>query len=331
MFFRRSAHPKENDLSAYIDNALDVAETRRIAAHIESCTQCREAVEGLRETKAFMAALPRYEAPRSFALSASQAGVQAAKPAAARPGALRFAPALSLAVLAILIVVDIASPGTRTSSNASHTGLVAKSRAESVDSAAGKTLEAPNASTAQAPRAAGADAGVPGSSAPSAGAAVVPPTSGGAPSILSAPVVPIAPVPQPGTSGSPPIQSFSAPVAPGVPVPAPAPSSPPIVLSPPAIQSFSAQNGGTTGSTPQAAGGAGSSSTANPVAPVAPQPGAFVPVLPSPPPDTPITLVTKTHTDRTLLRVLEVLAAAAFMASLFVVFWPRLTGKGRYS
>src|SRR5262249_15927790 len=119
MFFR-SSHPSENDLSAYVDNQLDTANTRRVAAHLEGCSQCRETIAGLRGTKATLGALPRYEALRSFALSASQAGLQT-RPTPSRPSALRFAPAMALAVLAILVVVDIATPNTTTTvSTANH-------------------------------------------------------------------------------------------------------------------------------------------------------------------------------------------------------------------
>lgn len=89
MFFRRSTHPSETDLSAYVDDELDVAQARRLAAHFERCDQCRTAISALRENKALMAALPRPPMTRSFTLSAAQAGVQESRPAASRPSARR--------------------------------------------------------------------------------------------------------------------------------------------------------------------------------------------------------------------------------------------------
>jgi hypothetical protein len=67
--FWRPRHPiSDSDLSAFIDGALGAAARARVDAHVASCAACREVLAGLRAVRQALGALPRAEAPRSFAL-----------------------------------------------------------------------------------------------------------------------------------------------------------------------------------------------------------------------------------------------------------------------
>jgi hypothetical protein len=311
MLFRRIQHPSQADLSAYVDGELAVVQARSVAAHAETCAECREALEGLRETKALLAGLPRAMLPRSFVLSAAQAGLLAARPTTSRPSALRFAPALSLAALAVLLLVDVSLPSGSGDSSATRddfrAGLAAKSSAESADSASRPALPAAPSAAAIAPsplpRAANSDGGVVGATGP---AAAAPP-----PAIAPLAAGQVAPSGQ----AAPQMDTQAQPAAPSNPSQqesrSAAPEPPPAI----AIQPSAA----TPGSDGGAAGAAAAPS---------PTTGGAVPG-PSQPQQPAVTASEDDgeDTDRTLLRLFEVLAAAAFLVSLLVAFWPRLTRK----
>ena len=53
-------HPYEEQLSAYMDGRLDVAQTHDVAKHLSACASCQRALEGLQTTKALLRGL---EAP----------------------------------------------------------------------------------------------------------------------------------------------------------------------------------------------------------------------------------------------------------------------------
>ncbi len=57
--------PYEN-LSAYLDDALDEAEADRVREHLKRCDECRKAFESLRRTRALAQALPRADLPSGF-------------------------------------------------------------------------------------------------------------------------------------------------------------------------------------------------------------------------------------------------------------------------
>lgn len=127
LFWRR--HPvRDEDLSALLDGALDVARRARVEAHVETCDACRVALDELRAVRVALAALPRAQAPRSFALR--PADVEAA-PVPPAPAGLGRAPALlgglamvSFVAFFVLLGVDLsdgsgepsAGPGVSTAS-----------------------------------------------------------------------------------------------------------------------------------------------------------------------------------------------------------------------
>jgi hypothetical protein len=56
-------------LSAYIDNALDAGERERVRAHIETCDGCRAEHQELRATKQMLLSMPVARPPRAFTLT----------------------------------------------------------------------------------------------------------------------------------------------------------------------------------------------------------------------------------------------------------------------
>lgn len=109
MFFRRSRHPSDGDLSAYLDGRLEDAVRARLEAHLAGCPTCRQALEELRAVRQALRELPRTAAPRSFALREADV-----RPAPARQpvgGLGRMAPLLSgvtaVALFAFLALVGV--------------------------------------------------------------------------------------------------------------------------------------------------------------------------------------------------------------------------------
>ncbi|HYU74818.1 MAG TPA: zf-HC2 domain-containing protein [Ktedonobacteraceae bacterium] len=62
-------HLSTTQLSAFIDKQLSEQELAVCNAHLETCQQCQSALAGLKQTVAFLQALPEPALPRSFALS----------------------------------------------------------------------------------------------------------------------------------------------------------------------------------------------------------------------------------------------------------------------
>lgn len=52
-----NTHPHEEQLSAFTDGRLDVAQTRDVARHLNACPSCRVALEGLQKTKTLLRGL----------------------------------------------------------------------------------------------------------------------------------------------------------------------------------------------------------------------------------------------------------------------------------
>ncbi len=115
--FRRGHNPDVAALSALADGALPMPEARALEAHIAECDNCRAQLDGLRQVRSLLAAMPRAEAPRSFRLRQAdvEAPSSAAAPARARPSiAPRLLPALSalgMIVFAVALGADITSNG----------------------------------------------------------------------------------------------------------------------------------------------------------------------------------------------------------------------------
>jgi anti-sigma factor RsiW len=105
---RRSQHPADDDLSAYLDGELGDDQARAVSAHLDGCAACRGALDGLRTAKSTLARLPRVQPSRSFTLSPAAARTSPPPP---RPRVLSFVPAMALSVLVILLAVDFAGGG----------------------------------------------------------------------------------------------------------------------------------------------------------------------------------------------------------------------------
>ena len=75
-FLKRRRHPmSEADFSAYVDGRLSPDERLRLEEHLRSCPDCTRKLEGLRTVVAELRQLPPVAAPRSFALTATQAAI----------------------------------------------------------------------------------------------------------------------------------------------------------------------------------------------------------------------------------------------------------------
>jgi len=101
-----------DQLSAYIDGALDPAAARRLEAHLGECEGCRAELEQLRSTVAALRELPEAQVPRSFALSPERAAVpRPVVPAAPLAFGARIAAAGVAVALAAVLVVDLGDLG----------------------------------------------------------------------------------------------------------------------------------------------------------------------------------------------------------------------------
>ncbi len=54
----KNRHPHGEQISAYIDGMLDVANTRRIAEHLRGCGSCATTTEALQQTKILLRQMP---------------------------------------------------------------------------------------------------------------------------------------------------------------------------------------------------------------------------------------------------------------------------------
>jgi len=113
MMFWFDRHRRLRDqLSAYIDDALDPAACGRLEAHLGECARCRAELEQIRSTVAALQELPEAQVPRSFALSPERAAVRRpAVPAAPLVFGARIAAAGVAAALAAVLVVDLGDLG----------------------------------------------------------------------------------------------------------------------------------------------------------------------------------------------------------------------------
>ncbi len=126
MLFRRSIHATDAELSAYLDEQLGARIRERVAGHLDKCSICQRALDGLRGVRASLRGLPRVRATRSFALR--EADVRRALPLRGPSSAI---PALSgltvVAILAFFAVLgwDVTGGGGTSSQSSSNKGAVA--------------------------------------------------------------------------------------------------------------------------------------------------------------------------------------------------------------
>ncbi len=108
-----STHIEVEQLSAYLDEQLALAERTRVESHLQGCAVCRGELESLHRTVALLQALPRVPVPRAFTLSEAQVGIgrRAAQPAW-RGGLLRgIGAATALALVAVVAATVLRQPG----------------------------------------------------------------------------------------------------------------------------------------------------------------------------------------------------------------------------
>jgi len=125
----RTGHGRfEADASAYVDDALGGGAKARFEAHMAGCPRCAQAVADFHGLKVQTRALPEFDAPRSFRLTAAMlAALATISPPAARRQSAGFRLAQGVAVVAIVGFVTVLAVdlGRGSSSNSTTTTLSA--------------------------------------------------------------------------------------------------------------------------------------------------------------------------------------------------------------
>ena len=160
-WFRRSVHP-EDELSAYVDGELGERARRAVEAHVAGCETCSTLLKELQDTKSLLSELPRPELRRSLTLG-PQFAVERRTATAPRRMSFSFAPAVALSVLVALLFVDAVdfSAGGSSNDEAFDAAASTASRQSAPEAGGGLELEATKAGEEPAAAAedAGADAG----------------------------------------------------------------------------------------------------------------------------------------------------------------------------
>ncbi|MEX0751248.1 MAG: zf-HC2 domain-containing protein [Dehalococcoidia bacterium] len=161
--------PDRDALSAYLDGELASERAAALEAHVAGCEACSTMLEGMRDVRTMLRALPQADAPRSFRVRPEVAAEPRRGIPAPPAPLLRAMPVLSAAaviVFAITVSLDVAGGGN--GDNGSSAARVAMS-----DSAGTEALEqggppAPEDESFNADRGATQDAPAAGSLAPAA-------------------------------------------------------------------------------------------------------------------------------------------------------------------
>lgn len=104
-----TSHDRDTELlSAYLDNQLSPAERAKLERRLETDSQLRAALDGLRYAKTTLGALPTVKPPRNFTLTPAMVGQTTRTPRRVSPliPALNWATALAAIVLAVLVVTE---------------------------------------------------------------------------------------------------------------------------------------------------------------------------------------------------------------------------------
>lgn len=204
----RSDEHVGEQLSAYIDNALDKVEGKRIRAHLRACSDCRAAYVELIAAQRLLRNLPGMMLPRTFTLTPSMLGE---KPSfLSRIFAPRLEPAfatasvLSFALLLLVLVGDIlgapvSTPAVGTTAATAPSSALMQSQDQSTRSAteaappaALKVSPAESSTTAALQAAAPAPTQVAGAGGGAAG--TLPSIAGGTPDVANSQAAGSAPV-----------------------------------------------------------------------------------------------------------------------------------------
>lgn len=132
--FTRTHQPDRAALSALLDGQLAPEGTDALEAHVATCGACASTLEGMREVRAMLRALPEFDAPRSFRLRA--ADVEAPRRSVPAPPTtlMRAMPVLSGAavlVFAIAVSFDVAANGGSEDNASAPLAAMADSASES--------------------------------------------------------------------------------------------------------------------------------------------------------------------------------------------------------
>ena len=177
----RRAHQPDTTLSAYADGSATQSERTAVEPHVAECPRCAARLEELRSLRAALAALPDFDAPRSFRLRPSDVTRPARSPQPSFTSrAIPALAAVAVVAFAAFVAVDVRSGSGNASDSSTqlarsaadtaaneHTGVVASPPVPAAGAAApanpstkSLTQPTPGAETLQAaPNAAGAGDG----------------------------------------------------------------------------------------------------------------------------------------------------------------------------
>lgn len=196
MWFLRDVHQRTRELfSEYLDGRLNDVTNARVAAHAQSCAECRTALAALEATVAQLREMPEASLPRSFRLAAHQVrqpALAGRSPTAGRPPGnnaeygilpwLRLASSSAALLLVIVIAVDVLSTSPLAAGLAGQQFSPQASGQKATDEAAANLRQDPVRGIAPA--------------LPTAGAGATAPSPQASPSKPEALPVQAAPVPQ---------------------------------------------------------------------------------------------------------------------------------------
>jgi hypothetical protein len=101
-----------DQLSAYLDGALDAPAVQRVEAHLAECERCRAELDQLTATVAALKELPEVDLPRSFALTPERAAARRpAQPAPPLAFGMRLTAAGVAVALTAVLVADLGDIG----------------------------------------------------------------------------------------------------------------------------------------------------------------------------------------------------------------------------
>jgi hypothetical protein len=111
--FRSTADKQQEQINAYLDNALPPQERRDFERTLKADPELQTTLTDLRLIKANLAQLPRQRAPRSFALNAAVHGRRRPQPAAQLYPFMRAGVVMSAFFLVLAVVLNLVSGGNQ--------------------------------------------------------------------------------------------------------------------------------------------------------------------------------------------------------------------------
>jgi len=149
--FRSTADKEQEQLSAYLDNALSPAERRQFEQMLQDNAELQAALTSMRLLKANLRQLPRRRAPRSFALSAAVHGRRRPQTAVRLYPVLRAATVLSAFFLVLAVVMSLLTPGGQQATMMADSAVELESVAlmEAAEPVEPRALAVPEAATAE--------------------------------------------------------------------------------------------------------------------------------------------------------------------------------------